>query len=68
MPNRVEGAYLLPILKSMNFRIFLHNTSDQECPFKGSLIVPIYCALILIAGWSQSMWTGFGLDKTKLED
>lgn len=46
----------------------MNSASDQECPFKASVIVPIYCALIFIVEWSWSMWDGFVWDKTKLEN
>lgn len=32
--NWVESAYLLPILKSMDFRMSLHSTSDQKMSFQ----------------------------------
>lgn len=65
--NWVESAYLSPLLKSMDFRMSLHSTSDQKSPFKGQ-DMPINCAFLFIAEWSQSMWLGFVLDKTKLKN
>jgi len=46
----------------------MHSTSNQECPLKAGLIVAIYCVLILMLEWSQSMQTEFVLDKTKIQN